>query len=127
MKDELEKELINLAPYMFNYHGCNNPQFSLLCFGFCCGDGWFDILKNLIINIQKLDINKEVQVFQIKEKFGTLRFYINGGSDEIHELINQAEILSGKTCEECGKPATQVTRGWIKNLCDECYKKRDIW
>jgi hypothetical protein len=30
-----------------------------------------------------------------------------------------AESMSGVTCEECGKPGTQTSGGWIKTVCKE--------
>jgi hypothetical protein len=61
---------------------------------------------------------------QVKEKFGTLRFYMTSHSEEMHELIDQAEAISGKTCENCGGPGRLNNSGWISCLCDECRKKR---
>lgn len=131
MKEELEKELIDIAPYMFTYEGSQDIQKSLMCFGFACGNGWFNLLKELIIAIKEKDVEKKVKVFQVKEKFGGLRFYINSGTEEIFNLIRIAEEKSEKTCEYCGEPATKTTHGWITNLCDKCFnslqKRMDIW
>jgi hypothetical protein len=66
--------------------------------------------------------NKEV--IQVKEKFGGLRFYINEGTDEIHQRIGQAELESMKTCEitgKLGKIRTDI--GWHRTLCDEEYER----
>jgi hypothetical protein len=82
------------------------------------GDGWLGLLKDLIEDLIKLGWNK--QILQIKEKFGGLRFYINGASVEIHDRIRQAEEESYRTCEECGKPGEARKGGWIKTLCDNC-------
>ena len=59
---------------------------------------------------------------QVKEKLGGLRFYMTCGNDEIFDLINKAEALSYKTCEECGKPGEQRGPGWIYTLCDYCHE-----
>jgi len=62
---------------------------------------------------------------QVKEKFGSLRFYMTIGTDEIYELIDKAEALSCKTCEECGESGEARSGGWIRTLCDTCHKNWD--
>ena len=84
--------------------------------------GWNLIIKNLIQDLIKLGWNKEV--IQVKEKFGGLRFYINEGTDEIHQRIGEAELESMKTCEITGKPGKLRTDiGWYRTLCDEEYER----
>jgi len=84
--------------------------------------GWNLIIKNLIQDLIRLGWNKEV--IQVKEKFGGLRFYINEGTDEIHQRIAQAELESMKTCEITGKPGKIRTDiGWHRTLCDEEYER----
>jgi hypothetical protein len=58
-------------------------------------------------------------VQQVKEKFGTLRFYC-GGTEAIHRYIQLAERLSSITCEECREQGTANDSGWIRTLCEEC-------
>ena len=62
---------------------------------------------------------------QVKEKFGGLRFYMTCGTDEIYNLIEEAEALSYKTCEVCGKPGEERPSGWIHTLCDYCHENWD--
>ena len=62
-------------------------------------------------------------VQQVKEKFGTLRFYCGGG-ETIYKFISLAERLSAVTCEDCGKPGTQSNSAWICTLCEECRGER---
>jgi len=59
---------------------------------------------------------------QVKEKYGGLRFYMTCGNDEIYSLIQKAEELSYKTCEECGSPGEERGGSWINTLCDNCHK-----
>jgi hypothetical protein len=54
---------------------------------------------------------------QIKEKFGTLRLYHDGGDDYCRGVVAMAEIMSGGTCEMCGAPGTIGGKGWIRTLC----------
>jgi hypothetical protein len=62
-------------------------------------------------------------VLQVKEKFGTLRFYCPG-SDAIDKYVRLAHRLSVVTCEDCGKPGTSNDSGWIRTQCEECRSGR---
>jgi hypothetical protein len=73
------------------------------------------------------DTIPQVVVTQVKEKFGTLRFYYNGGDDIIDGMVRMAEGMSGCTCEECGKPGGRRGGGWIVTLCDEHAEARGIF
>jgi hypothetical protein len=62
---------------------------------------------------------EQVVVSQVKEKFGGLRFYYDGGNDNIRGMVGMAESLSAITCEQCGAPGDQRHDGWIRTLCNE--------
>lgn len=89
---------------------------------FPVGKGWRHIVENLVKEIIKIAPNTKIT--QIKEKFGTLRFYCWGdGNDEIFKLIQKAVQESGETCEGCGTKKNVTTKGsWILTLCDKCRK-----
>ncbi len=59
-----------------------------------------------------------IRVQQIKEKFGGLRFYYEGGDDHISGMVDMAESWAGHTCETCGNMGKQREGGWIRTLCD---------
>jgi hypothetical protein len=66
------------------------------------------------------EIEKCPVVVQVKEKFGTLRFYVDGASREQDRYISFAEGLSSTICEECGSMhAETYTMGWHRTLCRE--------
>ncbi len=69
----------------------------------------------------------QVTLDQVKEKFGTLRFYYSGGDDYISGLCSMAESMSAVTCEECGNPGKTVGGGWLTTLCKEHAEARDIY
>ena len=73
------------------------------------------------INQPLPDRQGRVYIAQIKEKFGTLRIYIDGvEDDEIYSFIVMTETISGHVCEVCGKPGKgQSKRGWLRTLCAE--------
>jgi hypothetical protein len=154
-----------------------------MCWGFECGDGWFNILDQLMGNIQHhidwkekqrkwaMEYNEmaaqakagnfdlfeasmkdrpndeykekrlgeivagdfrevpesipQVTLDQVKEKFGTLRFYYSGGDDYISGLVSMAESMTGVTCEECGNPGTSRGGGWIHVYCEPCEELRE--
>jgi hypothetical protein len=176
MKRELDEYLCKVYPKMMVNRDKNMME-TCMCWGFECGDGWFQILNQLMGNIQHhidwkerqrevaIKFNRmseqlkagdstlfdeeykdligsdfkekrrqelidrypilipepipQVTLDQVKEKFGTLRFYYSGGDDYIRGLVSMAESMSGVTCETCGKPGTQTSGGWIKTVCVE--------
>lgn len=61
----------------------------------------------------------QVVVEQIKEKFGTLRFYYRGGDDHVRNMVAMVEDLSSRTCEVCGSPGRTREGSWVRTLCDE--------
>jgi hypothetical protein len=127
MKKELEDKLIEIAPWMFRYENWNDIRSTLISFGFECGDGWYEIFKELIEEIKKIDINKTCRVIQIKEKYGTIRFYENSApevDDQITKLIRKAEEKSKVTCEVCGKEGHLIQGGWWMVRCEECEDQR---
>lgn len=67
----------------------------------------------------------QVVAEQVKEKFGTLRFYYRGGDDYIDGVVSMAESMSAVTCETCGKPGTTTRGGWIRTLCEEHKNGQD--
>jgi hypothetical protein len=55
---------------------------------------------------------------QVKEKFGGLRFYVQAATDKHYQFISFAEVMSYRTCEDCGAPGKTYTDGWHTTLCD---------
>jgi hypothetical protein len=100
--------------------------------GFACGEGWWPILEKLCSNIQhhidwknkQLEVVPQVTVAQIKEKFGGLRFYYDGGDEYINGMVRMAEAWADASCEECGSPGKRRDGGWIKTLCDHHEAER---
>ena len=68
-----------------------------------------------------------INITQIKEKFGGLCFYFNGGDDTIWGMVSLAESLSYRTCEICGSTKdVGMTQGWLRAVCKSCYET-DEW
>lgn len=125
MTEEQDNYLCTAYPKIFaDRH--SSMQTTAMCWGFECNSGWFRIIDTLCRQIQHhLDwknrngeVVPQVVAEQVKEKFGTLRFYYRGGDDYIHGLAAMAEAMSGFTCEECGAPGEVRGGGWVRTLCE---------
>ena len=121
MRKELADKLIKRFPTWFTYA----PD-TLTALGFACGDGWFEILWRLCVDLEPLvaELEKETgeqfEVVQVREKLGMLRFYVSHHSDAINERIVEAQKESFRTCEICGRPGNSLATGeWIRARCDE--------
>ena len=98
-----------------------------LYWGIECADGWFDLIETIfkLINweLKHDDKCEPVEVKQIKEKFGQLRFYYAGGNEAISNYVTFAESFSGLICEKCGNKARlDNSSGWYSTLCNGCKK-----
>ena len=123
MTPEKTKTLFEKYPELFTEKDLP-PSQSNMCFGFECGDGWFDLLDNLckcISEYQKHNkVDHKVSVNQVKEKFGSLRFYYTGGNEYIDGMVRLAEVISETTCEDCGNIGKiEYDAGWLKCRCEE--------
>jgi hypothetical protein len=182
MKQELDKLLCEKYPKMMVNRN-KNMQETCMCWGFECGDGWYNILNQLMGNIQHhidwkekqrngaIKYNEmatqakagnfemfeedmkalpndeykekrlaeivagdfrplpesipQVTLDQVKEKFGTLRFYYSGGDDVIDGMVRMAEAMSGVTCEGCGNVGERRGGGWVHTYCTPCEELRE--
>jgi len=96
-----------------------------------CRSGWWPLLSELDQEVSSL--LPDYVIHQVKEKFGTLRFYwaIPEGEEgrlpghdleslrtKINALVAAAEKRSAEICEICGKPG-RLTRigGWWQTSC----------
>jgi len=158
MRKELDEALVARYPLIFKDRN-GGMRTTLMCWGFECGDGWYNIIDVLcgklsseylsaksrydfikdkvgeklyggsgdIITQGEIDLRKQIVdeeaakvpvAVQVKEKFGGLRFYVNGATDKHWSYINFAESMSYRTCEQCGNPGKTYTDGWHMTLCD---------
>lgn len=99
---------------------------SLMGFGFECGDGWFELIKELCEKIKTLDCPNLV-VTQVKKKFGSLCFYFNRQSidkaklEPLKILIDEAVEKSIQTCDQCGGSGTRKkSKGLVAVRCKNC-------
>lgn len=167
MRKELDEELCKKYPLIFKNRYADMTT-TAMCWGFECGDGWFniiDVLCGMLYNdyeqakrkyentkewfedtghmpwkdgraitpeeVEELRLKMIAQeqlvpvAAQVKEKFGGLRFYVNGANEEHYNYILFAENMSYRTCEVCGSPGKLYTQGWHTTLCEHHAKERD--
>ena len=177
MKAELQQKIFDKYPKMFGDHTKPMTE-TRMCWGLEVGDGWYNLIDTLCealtytyttsIQVDKEDGKRlgiepysdsyyfsveppQVIATQIKEKYGTLRFYyreeyseeihslyetgkypdlqriIDRYSDYINGVVHFAETASGRTCEYTGQPGelhvSGGTRsGWVKTVNKEYAK-----
>ena len=99
-----------------------------IAFGFECDDGWVDLLDELMEKLKEFDKLKSINIHQIKEKYGGLRFYTNYSyNEELYNIIKEFEEKSYTICEICGKEAVICKSGnWYKTVCEN-HRDLETW
>lgn len=123
MDKKLETEIIDRFRKFFpSDEDMKDETISCLAFGFECMDGWYGLLVSLLTEISKETVPENFVIAQIKEKFGSLRFYVDNSTTEIYNIISKYEKLSETTCEVCGKTGKlqRGNTGWYSVRCDNC-------
>ena len=97
MKKELQDKLFEKYPKIFRQKDLSKQE-TCMCWGFQCGDGWYELIDALCNCIQsRIDYKggQQIEAVQVKTKFGGLRFYTNCTDDAfILGLIRMAESMS---------------------------------
>jgi hypothetical protein len=137
MNQENTEKLYTNYPILYEQKDLDETQ-SAMCFGFECGDGWYKIideLSNKIEMFNNLKVGVKITATQVKEKFGTLRFYhdfVFETEDKkltdtiyniVDDLITIAEWKTEHTCEVCGERGELRNDSWIRCLCEKHAKK----
>lgn len=145
-EEEFDKYMCETYPHQFAQRNLPMSE-TCMCWGFCIGKGWYPILDELCTKLDLIEAATGITtVFvQVKEKFGTARFYVqmivNNLSelkfklnddqkglwcDIIHCVVSDAERKTDSTCAECGEQFFHdqiVVGGWYYDLCKECFTK----
>lgn len=139
MDTNLEKQLADKYPKILRHMG-GDPRVTCMAFGIECDNGWYSLLERCMEKLQYFcdtctKIGSPVQVIadQIKEKYGTLRFYFSVDVEEnshqiqysiIEDIVNSAEAESEHTCEITGESGALCKKGsWLKTLCRQSAKQ----
>ena len=91
--------------------------------------GWKELLRDLSMKLYRL--GWDGGYYQIKEKFGTLRFYWKNNIKDkelaaiADDVVAYAEDKSGYICDVCGEwGSVRGDLGWILTLCNKHYEER---
>lgn len=88
-----------------------------------CYPGWLGLLDELCRSLEShLAANSGVPpilVCQVKEKFGGLRFYYQGGDDWCRAAVDETQEASLAVCEVCGRAGELVGERWVSVRCHE--------
>ncbi len=131
MIEENEQKLMKDHPEIFRSMYDSNTRLPIM-FGIECKDGWYSIIDSLCNTIELICRQKDCEIpeaHQVKEKWGSLRFYVGDVDDSAFEkidgAINMSEEQSLHTCEMCGSTSDDVELrkdGWWRVRCDDCYQ-----
>ena len=127
------KELIEKYPFLQPYNLWDDEPISNSDYSFTMLDempfGWREsfgeqLCEELRMVLIKEGLLEKYRVHQIKEKFGSLRWYGNFENDSIAKILEKYEEKSKYTCIRCGAPATKISLGWISPYCDNCVNSK---
>jgi len=128
MHKTLTDALYSKCPIIYrNRDAADKENRTLMVWGFLCGSGWYDLLLNLSVSLEKnarrqqqmgIPDSKLPMISQVKEKFGGLRVYMKNGSPELYALIEKAQQASTSICECCGDEGKMVViDGCVMTRC----------
>ena len=129
---EYNKQLIEQYPFLMPYNRWTGEPIEDYNYEYIwlddMPDGWRNAfglqmceeLKQALLEKGGEKLLSKFRILQIKEKFGSLRFYTNWTTPEIDKIIDKYENISYSTCIRCGAPAKWITKGWISPFCDKC-------
>ena len=86
-------------------------------------EGWYQIVVDCDKELTAID--PHYQIFQIKEKFGGLRYYFQPSQSDtlkaMIEVVSKYEAIAARTCEATGEPGVLMKSigGWRKTLNPE--------
>ena len=101
------------------------PWFAERFAGFYPPYGWLDLVQEIHEHV--VAVAPDYRITQVKEKFGTLCFYVDPRTiphhvrDACRNYVLAKQEESSGICQSCGAPqAGSVERGWVATLCDAC-------
>jgi hypothetical protein len=140
MTPKLQQQLMKKYPSVFGL--TSDVTIYPISLGISVGDGWYGLVEKVCKHLYKVknETGLQFEATQIKEKFGSLRFYVSDDnrlvkitpyqrskvSSDLIDFISSVEGESIKMCEICSSDGElKSTRGWwAKTLCDECHERR---
>ncbi|MBP3893639.1 MAG: hypothetical protein J6D34_06305 [Atopobiaceae bacterium] len=103
-------------------------------------EGWGDVIHAYLLQLDMLVRRNRwyIYVAQVKEKFGTLRFYVDildaeglpcyaDSAEDVkrfYELVHEMESETGRVCCHCGtREDVRCYGGWIHYACPSCEER----
>lgn len=141
-RDEFDKFMCEKFPILFAQRN-QSPTETCMYWGFDVGQGWYPVLHEMCEKLMLIcdAYNWRIEFVQIKEKYGSGRFYFQsmGPNDEIDstksevienlitDIIHNAEEISRYICAETGKwyDDTISLGGWVYDCCAEAIIERE--
>ncbi len=154
MQKQLQEALADAFPFMRRGLSMaqQEKQLGSICdlygaFGLEIGDGWYQLIQDMCREIaaayEAEGAAADLVVDQVKEKYGTLRFYYHHKApgteaqalgclpvsselrQTVERIVDDYEEKSAHVCELCGKPGSlREDLEWMLTLCDEHYRLR---
>jgi hypothetical protein len=140
-QDEFDDYMVKSYPDLFRQRHLPATE-TCMCWGFEVGKGWRPTLNSMcekITAIIRAYPSIHVEFTQIKEKYGSGRFYYNSWHDEsaeesrielilsaigaIDDIIERAERAVDSICAITGEQYyTKITYGgWVYDICPEVF------
>lgn len=154
MKKELDEKLCKDFPSLYRDRN-GDMRTTAMCWGFDVGNGWFELIYGLsnyindALTSKMWNSNGEhvsgliLVTTQVKEKYGTLRYYYRFEEDKTIEITDKeyskevamkvegaiefAERLSAHICEECGGPGGIREGSWLVVRCNDHSDGKRLW
>ncbi len=87
------------------------------------GHGWERLVEDALAALKERALQQgfaesDVRVTCVKEKFATLRIYVEAPFDT-EDITEHAENVSAITCQECSRLGRRRGRTWFATLCDQ--------
>lgn len=135
MTEETE-ELLKQYPFIQAYDMSGEPVKEYTVIG-GMPDGWrkafvkpmLEDFKNAAIE-DGIDYTNqlELSVIDVKEKYGSLRWYwaAKKNSPHLDRVTMLYEEVASAFCCKCGKHPVMMTTGYILPLCEDCWKEHEL-
>lgn len=133
MTKEQNKKLIEKYPFLLPHNRWTDEVSEDYDYSYteldAMPDGWRiafgeQMCEEIRQELEQVGYLDKYRISQIKEKYGSLRWYDFGCTEKMsREIIPKYEKISAYTCIRCGKPATRITTGWFCPFCDDCVPK----
>lgn len=108
-----------MSQYVYDTEAMTKTQEWLAKWAGCVGAGWRPLLEKGVWALFKNGWDGETH--QIKEKFGTLRFYASFSDEIPGNMVGAMEFASQFLCERCGERGYLTSpRRWLRTLCVIC-------